>query len=150
MPTWIVVYWHWVRDGPAVPVAIQEHDLLSTMQRYLLAALTIALLATAAWLFIQDPSSNASAKFYCGLCMRAGLVCGALWLAFPQVVPLLAKRPSPFTLAIGLGLIMVIINPRYALLVGVLVAAIGVLQAVKWLFAPLNTKSPQSSDSKDK
>lgn len=120
------------------------------MQRYLLAVVTVVLLASGAWLYFQDSGSNASSSFYCGICVRAGLVCGALWLAFPQVVPLLAKRPSPFKLAIGFGMVMAIIVPRYALLIGVLVAAIGVLQAVKWLFAPLETKKTQASELKDK
>ncbi len=148
--TRIVVYWGERRGGPVASVTNQESHRLQIMQRYVLAAVTLALLGGAVWLYFQDTSSNASAQFYGALCMRAGLVCGALWLAFPKVVPLLSRRPSPFKLAIVLGILMVVISPRLALPVGGVVAVIGVLQAVKWLFAPLETKREQPSKTKEK
>ena len=49
-----------------------------------------------------------------------------------------------------LGILMVVISPRLALPVGGVVAVIGVLQAVKWLFAPLETKREQPSKTKEK
>ena len=120
------------------------------MQRHLVAVIAVALLVATAVLFFTNDGEQASRTFAAGVCMRAGLVCAALWLAFPQVLPLLTRRPSPFTIALILGVLMVVINPRYAIIAAIMVAAIGVLQAIKWLFTPFSPQNQTASKSKGK
>jgi hypothetical protein len=71
------------------------------------------------------------------VCIRAGWILGALWLAFPQVTEL-STSVSPLMVAcLVVGGLIVIARPRAILLVGPVLAALFLLQLVGWLFKPL-------------
>ncbi len=89
----------------------------------------LGLLATALLMWATAPAG----EFVRNTCLRAGLVLGALWLAYPQLVELFA-RFSPSTIFGTLALLMVlIIRPKAVVYLLPLVAVLLVLKFLRWL-----------------
>ncbi len=85
------------------------------------------------------------------ICIRVGLMLGAIWLAFPQIIGI-AKRFPPWLMAtVAVTGLVVAARPRMILYLGPVVAAIAFLQFVGWLFKPLpNPKAKRRSKTESK
>ena len=79
------------------------------MQRLLLGITAAILTLTGAALLGYDPETYAGTA---SVCLRSGLVLGALALALPQVKRLLEFAPPWFLACLGGGLLLVIRWPR--------------------------------------
>ena len=104
------------------------------MNRTLLGLCSIVLLVLGIATLARGASDNTTTSFAAG-CLRVGLVLGAMWLALPQINRILATTPRWLLVALGIGLVVIVIRPLLALVV------IPVLVAL-WFFGPrLTTKA---------
>lgn len=62
------------------------------MRRNLLGIVAVLLLVLGFFSMVSGPGGE-SAKQFSGVCIRSGLVLGALWLALPQIIALVANSP---------------------------------------------------------
>lgn len=113
------------------------------MQRLLLAIIAAVLvIAGVAMMFSGNPEYSAGAS----ICLRSGLVLGALSLALPQVMRLLEYAPPWFLLCMAIGLLVVIRWPRSFPIVVPVLAAL-------WFLGPRTKKplqAPQKAPRKQK
>lgn len=86
------------------------------MKRLLLGVVSLLLVLTWLVLYLQADTSNWSSSVASG-CLRAGLVLGALWLAFPQVLQILSRLPLWMMGVAGVGLLVMIRWPKSAVVV---------------------------------
>ena len=85
----------------------------------------------------QAGTSNAEMSLATSVCLRVGLVLGAIWLAYPQVEELTARVPPWLVGCVLLALGVVIVRPRAIMAVGPILAAIAVLQFLGSAFKPM-------------
>ena len=86
------------------------------MNRTLLGLCALALLFLAGVTLARGTDDSTSASFAAG-CLRVGLVLGAMWLALPQINRILATTPRWLLVAMGIGLVVIIVRPILALIV---------------------------------
>lgn len=114
------------------------------IRRHIMGSLGIAFLLGGLGLLIVKGTGDSQWSMFASICMRVGLMLGAIWLAFPQVVAL-AKRFPPWLMAtIAISGLVIAARPRMILYLGPVVAAIAFLQFVGWLFKPLPNPKPKS------
>ena len=65
------------------------------MRRHLLGIISLLLLAAAAYGLVRFGTKESHAEFLSSVCLRGGLVLGAIWLALPQLIRLF-KSTSPW------------------------------------------------------
>lgn len=122
------------------------------IRRHLMGFFGIAFLIGGVGLLYVKGASDSQWSMFASICIRVGLMLGAIWLAFPQVVGI-AKRFPPWLMATAaISAIVVAARPRMILYLGPVVAAIAFLQFVGWLFKPLpnpKTRQHEKSSSKD-
>jgi hypothetical protein len=111
-----------------------------TLRRHALGVLSLTLLAAALalWLF----SEGNQAELARSLCLRSGLTLGALWLALPQILPLVLGWPPRLIVAVVVGGLAVLVRPRLFPIVLPVVAAVGLLEAIGWFLKP-ESKRPR-------
>lgn len=106
------------------------------MQRHALGALSAVLLLTAVggwWLYGWEYSQT---SVWMSVCQRIGLVLGACWLAYPQLVVVLTRTSLWFVLLIaGVGL-LILVRPRTAIVLVPAILVLAVLQFIGWLIKP--------------
>lgn len=107
----------------------------NTVRRHMLGVfgLLLCVVAFILWWFYN---TDGSMQMYLSICLRAGLVLIAIWLAFPQAVAILGRYP-PWV--IGLTVIcgfLLVVRPRLIIIIGPLVGAMLVVQFVTWVFKP--------------
>lgn len=78
------------------------------------------------------------------LALKAGLVFGAAWLAFPQVMALTSAGPPRLTWAIVAGMVILIFRPRAFPIVAALIVVMAIVEGVTWLLRPLPTGAPKA------
>ena len=88
------------------------------MRRTAFGIIAALLLVTAAVLLYRFGASEGRETMIASICLRAGLVLGAVWLAYPQVVRI-SKTFSPTLAAIVLlgVLLLVFVRNKYVLVV---------------------------------
>ena len=88
------------------------------MRRTAFGIIAALLLCIAAFLLFTYGNSEGRETMIASICLRAGLVLGAVWLAYPQVL-LISKKFSPTLAAIVLVgiLLLVFVRNKYVLLV---------------------------------
>ena len=123
------------------------------MRRHALGIFAIAFLVAAGVRLYKIGVDDAQASMMTSVFLRVGLVLGAAWLAWPQLKQL-AQRVPPWLMAVAfLALIIVMMRPRYILVLAPILAALAVLQFVGWLFRPLprpNRPGPRRNDVHEK
>ena len=113
----------------------------SSIRRHILGVVALVLLISAVVLLSCNKGYDENVGGMAGsICMRVGLTLGALWLAFPQILAIKSKYPPRLLLAVLAGSLVVIVSPRSFLLVLMVVAVIGVVEALGWFFKPLPGK----------
>jgi hypothetical protein len=115
------------------------------MRRHALGVLSAMLLLTAVggwWLYgWQDSQSSVLIS----VCQRVGLVLGACWLAYPQLVVVLSRTSLWFVLLMsGIGL-MILVRPRSVVILGPAMLLLVVLQFIGWLIKPPQTRARRVS-----
>lgn len=86
------------------------------MKRLLLGIVSLLLVLTWLVLYLRADAGNWSSTM-ASACLRAGLVLGALWLAFPQVLQILSRLPVWMMGLAGVGLLLMIRWPKSAVVV---------------------------------
>ena len=115
------------------------------IRRHILGIISLCLLtAWIAGLFTVDPTDG-TLMMLSSVCMRSGLVLGALWLALPQVTTLLSHY-QPWQIGLFcVGLMAVVYRPR---LFVPIVGAFAVLHFAGWIMRTLQgpaAREPRSS-----
>jgi hypothetical protein len=118
-----------------------------SLRRHALGIFSLLLLTSAVGLLVSSDSDDNQMWMAGSICLRAGLTLGAIWLALPQVIAISAKFSPRLLVAILVGGMIVIARPRTFPLVALIVAAVGVIEFVGWLFRPLPPKKKRSGQS---
>jgi hypothetical protein len=113
------------------------------IRRHIMGLFGIAFLLTGVGLLVAKGTNDAQWSMLASVCIRVGLMLGAIWLAFPQIVGLTKRFPPWLMATIGVAGIVVAARPRMIVYLGPLVAAIALLQFVGWLFKPLPKQRPK-------
>jgi hypothetical protein len=107
------------------------------MRRHALGIISILMLVAGGFALFYFGVDDSQSSMAASICLRAGLVLGAIWLAFPQILQVLARVPPWLVACILLSVMAVIARPKTIILVAPLLAALAVMQFVTWLFKPL-------------
>ena len=102
------------------------------MRRTLLGILSIVLLVVGLGMVIRLGIGTAVGS----MCLRIGLVLGAIWLAFPQVDEI-SKRIPPWLIGtIALGIVIIAAAPRAFIVIAPVLVGIAIVQFIGWMFKP--------------
>ena len=106
------------------------------MRRHALGILAILLLVIAVYGWSRYGLKESEANVFFNSCERIGLVFGAAWMAYPQLVRV-ASRTSPrfMLLMVAIGLI-ILVRPRSVIILGPVMLVLAALQFVGWLMKP--------------
>ena len=118
------------------------------IRRHIMGLFGLAFLVGGLVLLLVKGTGDSQWSMFASICIRVGMMLGAIWLAFPQVVGL-AKRFPPWLMAtVAISGLVVAARPRMILYLGPVVAAIAFLQFVGWLFKPLpNPKAKREANT---
>ncbi len=121
------------------------------IRRHLMGLFGVAFLIGGVVLIMVRGTGDSQWSMAASICIRVGLMLGAIWLAFPQIIGI-AKRFPPWLMAtVAVTGLVIAARPRMILYLGPVVAAIALLQFVGWLFKPLpNPKAKRQSKTKAK
>lgn len=121
------------------------------MRRHALGILSLILLAIAivGWSTYGLDESEAKG-FAFSSCLRMGLVFGAAWLAFPQVVQMAARVSVPFAVLMSVISMIIFIRPRTAIVFLPVMAGLAALQFVGWLMKPPERNSQRGAGRREK
>ena len=118
------------------------------MRRHALGIIGCLFIVAAIVLLAKFGIDRSTESTLASICLRAGLVLTALWLAFPQLLSLVTRFPPWMIGSLVIGLGALVWRPRSIVVVGPLLGAIAVIQFVGWLFKPLPTPDSQKPKSK--
>jgi len=113
------------------------------MRRTLLGIVSLLFLAASGTIYFQGVTDDNI--FLLSVCQRVGIVLGAMWLAYDQVLKLSRKSPSWMLGCIAACLLVIVVRPKAIFIVAPLLALVMVLQFFGWLFKPL--PNPRKSAS---
>ncbi len=144
-------------SADAVP-AHKIDNVLETpdMRRILLGILSLVFLGVSVGIYIQgEPDTRFflirtvadDQKFLLSVCQRVGIVLGAMWLAYDQVLKLGQRSPPWLLGCIGLCLLVIVVRPKAIVVVAPLLAVVAAMQFVSWLFKPLPNPRRRSRTS---
>ncbi len=112
------------------------HWTESDMRRHVLGVLAVLLLVTAVYGWSTYGMKESQANVLFSTCERIGLVFGAAWLAYPQLVRLGTRVSARFALMmVAIGLI-ILVRPRSVILLGPVMLVLAALQFAGWLMKP--------------
>lgn len=100
------------------------------MRRHLLGAIAILFLGVGLVLWLYSDAD------FAWVSLRIGMVLAAIWLALPQVIETFSRIPRWAFLVGALAVAAAAISPKALLVVIPIIAGIGLLHFVKWLFKP--------------
>jgi len=100
---------------------------------------SLLLLAIALLLWWRWPNDSGVVV---SICVRAGLVLGAIWLALPQLSVILAAMPVWMLAACGISALVLIARPRTIVFIGPALGSAMLLHFLGWfLRQPLKRKT---------
>ncbi len=118
------------------------------MRRILIGILALLFLGAAVALHFSD---NDNSIYLLSICLKVGLVLGAICFAYDQVLKISQRSPPWLLGIIGVALLVIVIRPKAIVIVAPLLAGIAVLQFVGWLFKPLpNSRKTKRSTPRRK
>ena len=109
----------------------------SPLRRHALGLFSLLFLGFGVWMYVASGAESDDRAMMSSILIRAGLVMGALWLALPQIFELMTRQPPWLLGCVVIGLGVLIVRPRYLVVVGPILGGIIVLQFLGWLFKPL-------------
>ena len=96
------------------------------MRRHLLGIISLTLILIGAAGFYQSRSPSGDVSPMAGYLARAGIMLGAIWLAWPQIQQVFRKFPPWLLGAIGVAVLVLIVSSKLVWAVGlVLIAIVG-------------------------
>lgn len=98
------------------------------MRRHILGIIALALMLIGAGGLYQSRSFSGEISPMAGYLLRAGLMLGALWLALPQLQQLFQRFPPWLLASLGIGALVLFINGKILLIVGVTLLVIVILK----------------------
>src|SRR5688572_19293427 len=109
------------------------------MRRHLLGIVALVLITAGVVGLFTGSSSVRPSGFEdaAGIGLRAGLVLGALWIAYPQLVQLAKRFPKWLYAVIAMAAAVVAFGPRSLMIVIPALLLLAVLQFGAWLLKPL-------------
>jgi hypothetical protein len=105
------------------------------MRRILIGILALLFLGAAGAIYLRGVTDEN--MFFLSVCQRVGLVLGAMWLSYEQVLKISQRSPPWLLGCIGFALLVIVIRPKAILIVAPLLALVALLQFFGWLFKPL-------------
>jgi hypothetical protein len=123
------------------------------MRRHIMGAIGLVLLASGIAVLWRYGVSESTISTAASVCLRAGIVLVAIWLAMPQLAQV-TKRVPPWLLgSIALGTVALVIRPKLVVVVAPILGIMLVVQFVTWLFKPLppqkRTRKPQAESKEE-
>ena len=122
-------------------MALRSRTIPIDVRSILLLVFSIALLCAGGWLVFTD-----QAPVTASACVRSGAVLFAVWLAMPQLRKL---KWSGSLWLFGSAIVVLgvlAIRPKALIIVGPVLLAIGLVQFVGWLFAPMPGAKSRRAD----
>ena len=113
------------------------------IRRHLMGLLGLASLIAGVSLLIIRGTNDSQWSMFASICLRVGLMLGAMWLAFPQIVGLARRFPPWLMATIAISGLVIAARPRMIVYLAPVLAAIVILQFIGWLFKPLPTPKPK-------
>jgi hypothetical protein len=107
------------------------------MRRHLIGILGLVLLATGVTLLIVHGWNEGQWSTFASMALRAGLTLCAAWLALPQLFTLSGKVSLWMVALLGLGAVLLFINPVIG---GLLLGVLAIVSFVRYLFTPTPEK----------
>ncbi len=101
----------------------------NSLRRHALGIASVILLLLALGLWWRWPQDSAAAV---AICVRAGLVLGAIWLALPQLSRLIAAVPVWMVFACGISALVLIARPRTIVFIGPALGSALLLHFLGW------------------
>lgn len=108
------------------------------MRRHAFGILAIGLLCAAVYGLARYGIDNSQASMLSSMCLRIGLVLGAIWLAFPQISRLTVTTSTWFLLLLGAIGMMIAARPKLIVVLGPIMLLLILLQFFGWLIKPLS------------
>lgn len=105
------------------------------MRRTALGILALAFLMAAGGIFLRGLAHEYTLVL--SVCLRMGLVLGAMWLAYEQAHEMIRSTPPWVMGGAALGLLVIVVRPRAIIVVGPLLAGAA---ALHWLGKFLKTQ----------
>lgn len=110
------------------------------MRRHLLGIVAMVLLLAGTIGWLVERSTNTHAGMAAGVGMRAGLVLGALWMAYPQLVQVIRYAPKWILGLLGIAAMVLVFGRQSLVIVVPAVIILAGLQFASWIFKPLPKK----------
>ncbi|MGE3777417.1 MAG: hypothetical protein AB7F89_09545 [Pirellulaceae bacterium] len=122
------------------------------LKRHLLGLIALGLVLSGLLGLVMGYSAQSQAGMAAGVGLRAGLVLGALWIAYPQLLQMFGSVPRWLLGAVGLGIAVAVLRPQYLVFVAIVIAVLGGLQfASRLLGGTLNKPTTQQrSDARSR
>ncbi|MBM4088101.1 MAG: hypothetical protein FJ276_01535 [Planctomycetes bacterium] len=115
------------------------------MRRHLLGIISLLLLAAAAYGLMRFGTKESHAEFLSSVCLRGGLVLGAIWLALPQLIRLFKSTSPWFVGLLGAASAVIVLRPRTIVVLGPAILLLAVLHFFGWLIRPLPDRSSRGN-----
>lgn len=120
------------KQRPALTDKSQQELREFQFKRLLVGLLSLSCLIIAGLIYATSPAAAQSPAL--AICVRVGLVLGAIWLALPQLRPVLDRLPLVFVAVVLVMMIIIAARPNLFRIVGSLVVIVGALMGIsKWI-----------------
>jgi hypothetical protein len=107
------------------------------MRQHVLGILAVLLLVVAIYGWSTYGMKESQSSVFFSSCQRIGLVFGAAWLAYPQLVRISTRVSARFMLMmVAVGLV-ILARPRTVVILGPIMLVLAALQFTGWLMTPL-------------
>jgi len=113
------------------------------MRRHALGIIALLMIGTGGMLLLRFGTGNDDWSMTASILLRAGFTMGAVWLALPQVTTLWTKSPRSMRLLLvyaAAALATLAVYSRAIFFVGPVLAALAVMEFIRYLFTPLEPK----------
>ena len=120
-----------------------ERESPDAMRRLFIGICSLVLIIAGAVVWTQGASANHHVQVTAAGCVRAGLLLGAVWLAWPQTAELYERVPRWVGMTLLGCLLVVVFRPKLIVIVAPLLAALLVLHWLGLLLRPAKSKKPR-------
>ena len=120
------------------------------MHRNILGAIALVLLLSGGVGLLLGYSANSQTGMAAGVGLRAGLVLGALWMAYPQLISLVKSAPKWMLGVAAIVVLVLVVNRNGLMLVVPALLILGLLQLAVWIFKPMPRKKPRPRRAPEK